>query len=88
MKKAFYAVDVALLNSDCSKIIGKANISFSTFDSKKYPKYVVIEGHEFKRELDGIATPIVRYSHLVDCNCHQKKRDDGHAAAEKAQGVQ
>jgi hypothetical protein len=62
-------VDIGLLNHNLTKVIGMANVSFTTDDPKQYPKYITIEGHEFERSEDGIAKPITRYRHMKACNC-------------------
>jgi hypothetical protein len=64
-------VEVALLNNGKTKVIGKANVSFSTSNPDEYPKYMVIEGHEFERTEDGIAVPVIRYRHMKACNCQK-----------------
>lgn len=66
-------VDVALISKNGKEVIGRANVSFSTDNPAEYPKYVVIEGHEFERAEDGIAQPTIRYRHMKACNCKTRQ---------------
>lgn len=77
MKTQWTAVDVALLNSSETRVMGTANISFSTNDPSQFPKFLHVDGHTFERAKDGIAQPVVRYKHWTGCDCPKMTASKG-----------